>query len=68
MSLCRISGQIDKRLVMAAKGIARTLSGEEAKKTENDLLKLLKLQIIETNYAKSGQIMPKDKLASVLKS
>ncbi|CAG2174851.1 unnamed protein product [Oppiella nova] len=61
-----ISGQIDKRLVMAAKGIARSLSGEEAKKTENDLLKLLKLQIIETNYAKSGQIMPKDKLASLL--
>ncbi|CAG2121257.1 unnamed protein product, partial [Medioppia subpectinata] len=61
-----ISSDIDERLVLAAKGIARTLKGEESKKTERDLLKLLKLQIIETNCAKNGQTLPKEELASLL--
>lgn len=51
---------------MAAKGIAKTLGGEESKKTENDLLKLLKLQVFETNLAKEGKPITKQHLASVL--
>ena len=64
----RISSEIDKRLVLAAKGIASTLSGEESKRTESDLLKLLKLQVVETNLAKEGKTLSKDHLALVLHS
>ena len=41
--LFRISDQIDQKLVLAAKGIASTLSGEESKKTESDLLKITQI-------------------------
>ncbi|XP_054163606.1 uncharacterized protein LOC128961396 [Oppia nitens] len=62
----KFAGNIDERLVLAAKGIARTLRGEQSKRTEEDLMKLLKLQNIETNYAKKGRILPKEKLSSIL--
>ena len=48
---------------MAAKGIAKKLSGDESKRTESDLLKLLKLQVVETNLAKEGKALSKKHLA-----
>jgi hypothetical protein len=60
-----ISKGIDKRLIVAAKVIANTLSGSAAKETESELLQLLRLHSKETLDAKQGKLVNSHDLASV---